>query len=153
MDNQRGFTLVEAVMVSFICLIVGGLLLIIGSVGFQVWARTDTRLSALSDAQRALDRVSEQLMKASQQGLSCAGGGLTMTRKSDNGILNYQLSNGQLVLTENGAPNVVAAGLLGFSAVCQPEGLVRLEITTRSSSGGFSGSPQVLQSQVWVRNP
>ncbi len=139
-----------------LCLI-GGMVCVIAQTGNQLWGSTDRRLASLTDAQRVLDRLTEDLRRAKRTSLvaPCAGP-LTFSTVADQ-VITYNFDGDTLVRQEQigaQAPTslVIGAGLSAFSVSCDPNGLVRLALTVQAQR--FSdASRQTLTSQVFVKNP
>jgi hypothetical protein len=146
--------MVEILIVGAVtALVVAGLLAGVTDSGNRLWVRTDSQVATLTAAQRAMDRLSEDLGRARQAGLACGqdllafdpvGGGARVTYTRD--------PAGNLVRTPaGGAAQVVGAQLDRFLPICQA-GLVRLELVARVLSR-YGPATQTLHSQVWVQNP
>ena len=153
--GASGFTLVELLMVGTIAFVlVAGLTLVFARLGGQVWSRTEGSLTSLSDAQRALDRVSEDLRKASQANLVCAPGQLDFDLPDGGPHITYTLDadTGHLMRDDAITPKVVASGIVSFVPTCQAGGLVQLHLMAQSPTS-FGALSQPLDSQIWVQNP
>lgn len=146
--NRRGRLLIEMLIVGGVLLILfGGVALVLAQTGRNVWVHTQTQLAGLTQAQRALDRLSEDLRGASQASLACAGGTLSFT--SSGSAMTYALDGSRhLVRTADGVPQIVGSGLAAFEPVCQ--GAV-VELTIKVPT--LHQDPKTFESRVWVRNP
>ena len=159
----RGFTFVEVLIVAALFTLFGIVALIMGQAGGQAWMTTDSRLETMTTVQIALNRLSEDLRKASQATLSAAAcseaTGLSFKPLNPDGSLGpailYVLDGGALTRTQTGgAPQVVAGGVTQFRPTCQADGIVKLQLTTQASRGaGHGGVFRALESSVWVQNP
>lgn len=152
---RRGFTLVELVLVAVVVIVViGGMVLALAQISRQVWVRTDTHLATVTAAQQALDRLSEDLRRAHQAGLTCGAGQVTFTPLAGGGAITYLLdASGNLVRTQGPVSQIMAAQLSSFAPSCAGE-LVRVQITSAvGMQGGVGIASQTLSSQIWVRNP
>ena len=162
-DGRAGFTLVEILFVTVIVvLLLGGATFVVTQTGKQVWERTDTRMAALNQVQIAMNRLSDDLHKASQTNLACVAGisgsclnppCLEFTPVGALPRVTYQRTNaGNLTRTQNGAAQTVAAGLVTFLPSCSGGGVVRLHLSAQVA--GTSGYPmQSIDSQVWAQSP
>ena len=154
-----GFTFFELLMVgSIVFVLLGGIMLALSHVGTQVWNRTEVQQVSLDSVQRALDRMSEDLRQASQTGLGCAAGTLTLTPAVGGGgqIRYSRAANGQLSRLQGGVTVVVASGLTAFTPTCSAEGnagLTRLALTAQATGPGGLVSAQTLSTHVWVQSP
>lgn len=163
---SKGFTIVEVLIVgATLFTLLGGLSFVLAESGRRVWGQTDAELTSLFHAQRGLSRLNEDLHRASQTGLLCNAALQTVSfcinnSCADGGIpVIYQCNNcdaiGQGILTraqDVDPAQTVAMGVLGFTPLCQADGVVRLTLTTQvATRQGFA--TQTLQTQVWVQNP
>ena len=142
------------IVASVVFVLIGGITLTLSQAGKQVWVRTDGAFVSLSDAQRALDRVSEDLRQASQANLVCAAGQLDFDLIGGDHI-TYALNTntGLLTRTDAAAPKVVADGIATFTPSCQSgSGLVRLHVLAQKTTPSGTWN-QPLDSQVFVQNP
>ncbi len=158
--TARGFTLVEVLMTMLILSFLSGVLLVFAQTGGAVWQSAEARLTSLDDAQRAMNRLTEDIRRASQGCFGpCTADDLSMARRI-NGVcddatrVTYRReATGLLSRTAGaGAPQIVATGLTALTAACQPQGVVAIAIQARADAGGRVGAQQ-LESQVWVQNP
>ena len=159
----RGFTLVEIMIVVAIFSLFGIAVLVMGQAGGQAWMTTDAQLEAMTTAQIALNRLSEDLRKASQATLLAAAcseaTGLSFQQLNPDGSLApailYVRNGDELTRTQAGEPpQVVAGGVTQFRPTCQADGIVKLQLTTQASRGaGHGGVFRALESSVWVQNP
>ena len=142
------------IVASVVFVLVSGITLTLSQAGQQVWVRMDGALVSLSDAQRALDRVSEDLRQASQANLVCAAGQLDFDLIGG-GHITYILDANTKRLTRDDATlaKVVADGIASFTPTCQAgSGLVRLHLLAQRTTPAGSWN-QPLDSQVFVQNP
>ena len=157
--RTAGFTFLELLIVgSVVFVLMGGIMLAFSRVGAQVWNRTEVRQVSLSDAQRALDRMSEDLRQASQTGLACAVDTLTLTPAVGGGgqIQYSRAANGQLSRLQGGVTVVVGSGLTAFTPTCSAAGnagLTRLALTAQATGPKGLVSAQTLSTHVWVQSP
>ncbi len=122
--KRQGFTLVEVLMTALITTLIGGALLVVAIAGRRVSDLTNARLTAQTEAQRGLNRLTEDLRMAS-----------TSTLNGEKGI--------ECLV----APNTNSDPLqLQFKRVL-PDGLLSGEIIywrqTKTSGGGKKGQPTV----------
>jgi len=158
--KKRGvpaFTLVEVMVASVIASMVGGAALLLAQTGRQVWGLTDARLASLTDAQRAIDRVSEDLRNACQATLASAEAQLAFRQAPDcedeDPTITYRYAAGRLTRqVDEEAPVTVASGLSAFSAAHLGNGLVRLRVTAQSNTQAGNAT-QTVETGVWVQNP
>ena len=149
---SSGFTLTEVMVASLLSLLLGWVMLVLSFAGNQMRVRMDAQLTTLTEAQRALNRVSEDLRQARQSGLAC-GPGSTLAFTSVIGpAVTYQLNGNTLVKREGGGgPQVIASGVTAFTPTCAAGGqAVQVSLTARANQWY---APLTLSSQVWVRNP
>jgi len=155
--NARGFTAVELLIVSGIAFgLWGGLALMTTDAGSRVWSRTDSQMATMSAAQRALNRLTEDLRAASLAApVTCLPGDITFTRSSDGAAMRYQFNaaTGNLTRTEGGVPRVVAGNLTALTFPTCANGLVRIALTTRVAPANRTPATYTLDSQVRIRNP
>ena len=162
--SQSGFTIVELLIVGVVViLVVGGMTIALASSGQRVWTLTDSQMAALSAVQRGLSRVSEDLTTASAATVTCPAGQLSFGQDTDgDGAINrtlafsYDPGARQLLRTiDNGAPEILAGQLSGFSSSCPGNGLVRLWATAQVPLPGTTNRTvsRTLGATVWVRNP
>ena len=169
--GSGGFTFVELLIVGLIVvLVVNGMAWALASTGQNIWRRTDSEMTLLVAVQRALDRVSEDLRRATQgYGVaadqpSCAGEQITFKRDTnwdgkidgldDTVIYRRDAATNTLVRTvNNGAPQIMAGQIIAFTPSCQANGLVRLQLTAQVAMTSTANVTQVLNSQVRVQNP
>lgn len=159
--GKRGFTLVEIILVGgVLSVVIGGMMLVLAETGRNVWARTDAQLTSLTDAQRALGRVSEDLRRAVSSSLSdtgpnsCRANTLSFLESGTIRRITYTRDNSNALTRQVDANPAltVASGLTAFTPACPGGGLVRLTLTARANS--LRGpSTQELESAIWVRNP
>jgi len=156
--TRRGWTLVEVVIISLVLSVVGGAMLVMAQMSDQIWGRTDVRLTTILNAQRALNRVREDLRKASQASLlpagNCTAATLRFTQPSTGDTITYTLAGNDLTRQIGvAAPVTVASELTAFTPSCQGGGLVRLNLTSQASSTAGGSALQTLETQIWVREP
>ena len=147
LDQQRsGFTMVEILVVAAILGLIGLTLMALSITGPRMATQSDALLGSITDAQRVLDRLREDLNGASAATLNCAPDAPNELEFSQaNTLVAYNYDGSQLL--RNGA--VVAAGVTKFQPACFADGRVTLELAVR-----FRGNvSRTLTSQVWVRNP
>ena len=163
MMRPDGFTMIEMVIVtSTVFTLVGGVIFVLTASSTDVWARTDAKLTSLAAAQRALNRASEDLLKACQSTVACSAGGLTFkqpapaasTCEASDPEITYTLAGGTLTrqVGTGVPPAVIAVGLTAFNSTCGPGELVGVQVAARSSTLGRP-SAQTVESLVWVRTP
>jgi len=151
------FTLVEILVVAVLLSLVGGVTFLLSSAGRGVWVRTDAKLASMTDAQRAVDRITEELRRGAQTPLPDCGAGTSLGFQLATGNMageqvSYQLAGTALTRSVNGAAaTIVASGLADFRTRCQPGGLVRFSLTA-STSSALGPATRVVESQVWVQN-
>lgn len=176
-----GFTLVEVLVVALIMTLVGGAALVLAQSGRQVSDLTNARLTAMTDAELALSRLTEDLRMAStssmggERGIECLEevhalpplpgipARLRFKRVMPDGTLSgmilYWLADNQLMASGPvGGERVVASGVTAFdySSVCNgaanASGMARVRLTAEANS--LQGPmTQTVDSQVWIRNP
>ena len=144
--DNGGFTLVEIIVVAAILGLIGLTLMALSTAAPRVGMQTGALLGSITDAQRAIDRVREDLKRASAATLDCTPPAPDQLAFSqDSTAIAYRLDGTDL--RRNGT--VVAAGITQFVPACFADGRVTLEIAVRVR-GNFT---RTLTSQVWVRNP
>ena len=154
LPGSDGFTFVELLIVGLIVvLVVNGMAWTLASSGRMVWARTDAKMASLTAAQRALDRVSEDLRRASQATVTCSSGQLTFVPATGGNAVTYHVTNGSLVRTQNAVAQPIAAQIAVFTPSCQANGLVRLQFTAQVAMASTANVTRTLDSQVRVQNP
>jgi hypothetical protein len=168
LSGARGFTIVELLIVGgVVFILLGGMTLVLSESGRRLWIQSDAEIVTLSDAQRALMRINEDLRNARQANLSCTTAAtatcttppcLEFDPAGGGGRLTYQrTAGGLLTRSVGGATQTVGSGLSGFLPTCQANGLVKLLVAAQvtGTDGGvpYIVSNRVLLSQVHVQNP
>ncbi len=159
----RGVTLVEVIIVAAIVLgLVGGLLFVLANAGQKAWTGTEARLVNLTQAQSALDRVSDEVRGACAATIACGANQISFrSGPTCTQVVTYTLAGSNLTRqVDAAAAQVVTAGLTassatppGFTTACLSGGhLVQLQVASQATSGTFMRA-QALESQVWVANP
>jgi len=169
-----GFTIVEILIVgTVVFVLLGGVTVVLGNVSQQIWTRTEPRLIALTDAQRALDRVSEDLRAASSASVNdtlpnrCRANLLSFRQPVNppgtNNRVRYYLSgsSGDVLTRDFDAlddgtgilTQTIVTGVTTFTPTCQPGGLVvglalAAQVTTPQGQ-----ATQTFDSNVRVRIP
>ncbi len=163
-----GLTLVEVLVVSATFLVlIGGISLVLASSGQRVWNRTDAQLVSITQVQQGLNRLSEDLHRASQTGLVCNPANPPPPSLSFcvNGAcpggtrVTYQCTScnaagqGTLLRTEGANPaRIVATRISAFTPSCQAGGVVQIVLSTQGTTPQGVGS-QSVQTQIFVQNP
>lgn len=153
MRNCRGMTLTELLFTGLIFALIGGVAFAFTQAGDQLWLRTDARLANLTEAQRAVNLLTEDLRQARQAGLTCGPGSkVAFTPVAGGDAVTYQLSGSQLLKqVGTNPPRVIASGLTAFTPSCSLSGgVVQLRLAAQVNGGDGSAT---LHSQVWVQNP
>ena len=176
--DHRGMTLVEILVVVLTLSLVGGMFIAVANSSQQMWNRSDKQFSGLSTTQRGLDRLGEDLRKASLGSLQCtcpAGAICPPTEPTLSiGILQmttanlpttttvvYQREGTTLTRQVGGAGATVVIGELSTYRstndtpvswiTCDPGGLVTVQLAaSEDTSRGIK--PYKVQSRAWVRN-
>jgi hypothetical protein len=179
--NRNGLTLVEVMIVSLLLVLVGGASVIMMSSSHTAWTTTDLRLELMTNSQRALDRLSEDLRQASANpiaafsltapGANCAANTLqfiSLKPGETNNMISYTLGGNQLTrsstptegppfytLNGDATTHVVGAGLASFTPACSATavGVVTLTLLAQPTTPDSRVPPQTIVSQVWVQNP
>ena len=151
MRNRRGLMLTDLLFTGLIFALISGGVFALTQAGDQLWLRMDARLASLTEAQRAVNLLAEDLRQARQNGLTCGPGStVAFTPVAGGQSVTYQLSGNQLVRqVGTNPPRVITTGLVAFAPTCSGS-VVRLSLTTQVSP--WHG-PISLSSQVWVQNP
>lgn len=152
--NRRGLTLVEVLVVTLIFGVVGGILLTVAASGQSAWWMTDAQLLTLTETQRALDRVSEDLRQACQTTVSCPAGQLVFKQSPAcaDPAITYSLSGTNLTRQVGTAvPVTIATGVTGFAVPSCAGGLVNLSLTAQARTPNGRTLTQTISSQVWVQ--
>jgi hypothetical protein len=155
--NARGFTMVELLIVSGVAFgLWGGLALLTTDAGNRVWARADSQMATMSVAQRALNRLAEDLRAASLAGgVTCQPGDISFTQAADGAAMRYRLdaATGELTRTEGAASRVVAGNVSALTFPSCTNGVVRVALTARVASGRWPTATHTLESHIRIRNP
>lgn len=160
--NQRGFTLVEILVAMAVCVGIGAAVLVLAQIGAKFWGATNAQLTTLTDAQRAVDRLREELSGARRNGLTCSADNTTVSFNPLAGApITYAFAGGNLTRTQAGVSQVVASGIVvsadpGEEPIrCLPNSVV--EVTLRVPNTALAPSAtqtlNTLRARVWVRNP
>ena len=111
LGQSSGFTLVELLVVGVVVSIVGLITIVLAQSGQQMWMITGARLSAMTSAQQAINRLIEDLRRASQQSVSAAARaetGLSLQLLNDDGSIGptvtYARNGDQLTRTAGSQP-------------------------------------------------
>ncbi len=161
--NRRGFTLVELMIVSVLIGLAAAGILVMTTSGQAAWLTTDAQLETMTAAQRALDRMSEDLRAASVASVNatppnqCAANALSFLQGTTR--ITYGFVAGTGTLTRTVTPvgilpttQTVGSGLTGFTAACAG-GIATLNFTAQSRGSNGRLVNQTVTSQVWVKNP
>lgn len=157
--DARGLTAVELLIVSGIAFgLWGGLAFMTTDAGNRIWSRTDSQMATMSSAQRALNRLTEDLRAASASlpaPPTCLPGDITFYRSSDGAAMRYQLNaaTGNLTRTAGATSGVVAGNVSAMTFPTCANGLVRVTLTTQVVSPRWPTATYTLDSQVRIRNP
>ena len=138
--------MVEIIVVAAVLGLIGLTLLALSVTGPRVATQSTALFGSITDAQRVLDRLREDLRSASAATLNCAPAAPNELEFSQGSTLiayNYDGSR----LWRNGA--MVASGITRFQPACFAGGRVALDVAVRVRTN----VSRTLTSQVWVRNP
>lgn len=155
--NRRGMTLVEVMMAATILFIAGGAICVLAQIGNRLWGSTASRLDSIASAQRALNRMTDDLHQASLASFSPPSCQLPFSFTINNGNkITYSLASQALMRKEEaGAVTLfdqsLATGLEAFTVSCGG-GLVNFNVTL-SNVRYPDASRQALTSQVFVQTP
>lgn len=164
---SRGLTLVETLMVSAVFAIVGGALMVTSRSMQQASLQQDADRARALQAQKAVDRMAEDLRNASSTiGLACGANQLTMTIPgAPNTAVTYSCAGcsdaapGVLLRATNPATITltIASGITVFTSVCAtvPGGSVAT-LTLAAQTRGNSlqrALTTTLTTKVWIENP
>ena len=144
--SRQGFTLVEVIVVAAVLGLIGLTLLALSVTGPRVAAQSSALLGSITDGQRVLDRLREDLQHASAATLNCAPAAPNELVFSQDGTAVAYNLDGSL-LRRNGT--VMATGIMQFQPACLANGRVALSLAVRVRGT----TTRALTSQVWVRNP
>ncbi len=153
----RGLTLVELLATIPLILIVVLAIGVLERTGRQFWVRTDSQMTLLTQSQRALDHLHEDLRQASRSCLACPGSDLWLAQ-ADNGTcktetrIHYQRANDQLLrIPEGQAAELITPGATAFATTCT-NGLVEVSLTLQADAR--SGATIYRnESKIFVQNP
>jgi hypothetical protein len=148
--------MVELLVVGIVVLaLLSGMALVLAESGKLVWVRADGQITTITDAQRALDRVSEDLRRGKQANLTCVNNQLAFDLADGSGRVTYARTQAGTLTRAVGVAtaSAVAGGLVNFSVPSCAGGLVKLEVTAQMNLPGGGTSAQTLASQVWVQSP
>ena len=164
--DRRGWTLAEVLVVSAIASLVGAVLLVLATTSRQMWMITDAKLVTMTDSQRALDRLSEELRATSQNCLAFAPDQVSFAKSDGAGGCDETTrvtywrnpATTQLIRTlANGTQQVITSGLTEFFPTGLSGGLVRVNLTVQvamqANMIGGAHATQAVTSQMWVQNP
>ncbi len=163
--GRQGMSLVELIAASSIALLVCGGVLALTQTGGQMYSRADAKLASATEAQRAIDRISEDLRRARGSGLTCQADVLQMTPANLAPVIRYErvtaltskptdplwrLNN--LLRSQGGTDVLLTSGITAFQSSCPSQRLVTVGLTAQVGNLGPS-SVQTLVSRVEVQNP
>ena len=161
---REAFTLVEVLVATVLLALVGGVVMTLSTSGRALWVRTDSKLASMTDAQRAVDRLTEDLRKACQNSLNppdattvCGAGQLSFRQipscAAGGPVITYRQAGSSLTRQAGAAAATTVAGnVTAFTPTCQTGGLVRLSLTAQTNSSFGIGAVRTLESTVWVQN-
>ena len=155
-----GFTLVELVVVGVVLSLMSGAVFALAQTTGLVWSGTDARLASFTQAQKAVNRLSEDLRQACRSTVVCTAGQVTFKRapcQAADPVMTYTWASNNLMRQVGGdPPSTVTDGLTALTIPrCDvTNGLVMLDLTARArAASGGSSSPQRVVSQVWIEAP
>ena len=163
--HQTGFTLVEMLVVAALFVFIGAAVLVLSQTGAKFWRATESQLTTLTNAQRALDRLRQELSAARQNGLTCSADHTTVSfNPLTGGLITYAVAMGNLTRTQGqgGVAQLMASGVVVSTRAqeepfyCLANGIVQITLSVPNSA--LAPSPatntlNTLRAQVWVRNP
>ena len=181
LQTQRGLiTITELFITAVILTLLAGVLLVMGSAGQQVLMTSDAKLDSQSDAQRVINRISEDLRNTTITSLAtaghCAPAAVSPTPMfildpiDPDGPLGPlaapaqvryvftppagQNTTGRLERTQGGVTTVVSSRITAFTPTCTPAtGMVRLQVTAQVRTPRGRPLTQSLDTNIWVEVP
>lgn len=170
---RQGYTLTELLVVVVIVFVaVGGLLLVLNEAGRNTWLTTQAQVDSQTEAQRVLDRISEDVRNVSRAQVTCAAAAPQLQIGVDGAAneIEYTFAGGGGTGTlgrsvgVGGTSITLASRLLdapaGFS--CSPigvqtGGVLRVQVTSRGvariTAAGARNYDQALTASVFIQLP
>ena len=163
MEHRRAVTLVELMVVMVVVLgAVFGLVYVLSEAGRTTWLFTDAQMESSTDAQRALDRMAEDLRVAQAAQVRClnAGAGPLEMGQDETAaeiVYVFDAATGSLLRTQATAnPAVVTVGSKLTAFTCtDPDAnqVVTLTVTSRGGLPNGRTDSQTLRTNVWIQLP
>lgn len=167
--KNKGFTLVEIMMVLLITTLSAGAIYVMAQTSNQVWNRADVKVTAMEHARMAMNRVVEDLRHASKKDFVCEENDVLnlqddeldfyLAPRSADDLVKYEVTNivdgvGQLERDPtNGNPILIASNISVFdcTALASEIADIVIEAQVTTTQGGVM--TQRLESHVWLQNP
>ncbi|MEK7878371.1 MAG: prepilin-type N-terminal cleavage/methylation domain-containing protein [candidate division NC10 bacterium] len=165
-----GYTLVELLMVVVIMFVaVGGLVLVLNEAGRNTWLTTQAQGDSQTEAQRVIDRISEDVRNASRAQVRCAAAAPQLQIGLDGAPteIEYTFAGGGGTGTlgrsvgVGGASITLASRLMVFT--CSPiganpaGGFLTIQVTSRGvariTAAGARNYDQALTASVFIQLP
>jgi len=167
-----GYTLVELLVVVLIVFVaVGGLLLVLSEAGRNTWLTTQAQVDSQTEAQRVLDRISQDVRNASRAQVRCnaAAPQLEIGPNGNPAEIEYRCTGctvgggtGTLDRTVGGINPVRLGSRLG-AFICSPiganpaGGFLTVQVTSRGvariTAAGARNYDQALTASVFIQLP
>ena len=163
-----GFTLVEMLVATVVFALIGVGLMVMTTSGDRARVLTDTRLETLNIAQRAMNRLKEDLRAASQASVNntppnqCQTDALSFLHAMpppQDRITYTRDATGTLTRTHTpgdgtpATPLTITTGLVALTPTCGSGGrLVTLTLTSRYQPPDGHELTQTIRSRVWVQS-
>lgn len=166
--DRRGYTLIELLVVVVIVFVaVGGLVLVLNEAGRNTWLTTQAQVDSQTEAQRVLDRISEDVRNVSRAQVRCAAAAPQLQIGLPDGApteIEYAYAGGGGTGTLDrtvGGINPVRLGsrLVAFS--CTPlgisTGVLTIQVTSRGvarvTAAGARNYDQALTASIFIQLP
>ena len=135
--------------------LVNGVALLLTDTGQQMVARHDSQMTALTSAQMALDRLSQDLRQARQANIGCSATQLSFDPVGGGQRITYDrdAATGTHTRTQGAASQTSATGISSLTFNCQTPGLIKVQLTASVTTPRGGTGTQVLTSQLQVPNP
>lgn len=154
--RQGGYTLTEILIVAVVMSAVFGMGMYgVMEAGRNAWLTGDAQWDSEIEAQRVVDRISEDLRAASAATVICGADTLTIGTGATQVVYVYapDADGGTLTRTQDGAATTVGSRLTGFALPSCVNGVVQLQVTSRGTTPGGRDFPQTINTFIWVQVP
>jgi Tfp pilus assembly protein PilE len=162
--SRQGFTFVEILISAVVMTFLGGVAVVMAQASGQLWNRTDVRMTAISDTQRVMNHLVEDLTRASRTDIVCTPGAdgnplddqisFFLAPRASGIDVSYSVNGARELVRAQGVSAVtVAPNMTAFVPTCSAGGLIDLMVATQASTELGGDVTQQVQSRVFVKSP